>query len=88
MPLLPLVLVAGLIIEYFVSRVLMLKLTQRPKFIDERLGLFYFIASLAVAIGALFFYPIGPVFLALIPRLLPESFLYRNCSMYNAISRI
>jgi hypothetical protein len=84
-PLIPLVALLGFILEYFVSRLMMLRLTQPPKFIDSRLGWFHFVTLLVIAFCAFFFYPIGPLFLLYLPRTLPASPLYRNCTMFAAI---
>jgi hypothetical protein len=88
MPLISFVVLVGFVLEYFLSRLLMLKLSSPPKFIDDRLGLFYFVALLSVAVLAWIFYPIGPIFLALTPTSLPTSAVYRNCSVWNAVRRL
>jgi hypothetical protein len=66
----------------------MLRLTQRPLFINQKLGKFLFIWLLIIAAVALFFYPIGGMWLVFIPSAMPNSTTYRNCGVWGALERL
>lgn len=82
-PLIAFICLLGAVFEYFFSRWLMLRLTQRPKYIEDALGVFLFVWLMIIAVCAFLFYPIGPLWILYLPQLLPVA--YRNCSMVGAI---
>ena len=86
-PWIPVVGGMGLVVEFFVSRLLMLRLTQTPKYIDVSLAAWLGSWLIIISLAALLFYPLG-VWLVFVPRYLPFSPLYYNCSVFGAIKLV
>ena len=78
----------GLVIEMVVSRALMLRLTKRPPFINQRLGSFFFWWMMIIAVAAVVYYPNGAVWMLFAPGALPNAPTYRNCSIMFALYRV
>ncbi len=68
--------VAGGLLEYALSRLLMLRLTQKPRHITEAFGGLLFGALIGVAVSSLVFYPNGYLWLLYAPQAVPNGYRY------------